>query len=311
MTAEFEVREWDFLPPLDEASLPDQPPAELVLVEWPEPPAPVLVFADPADAAMDSAEAVRTGLAWRQPGAAEITRLAGLDYRALTAAERIAAVADQSRQQAWLAARQLSLLNLISTRDASDQHWCVEEIGCALGLSGPAAQTLLKNADQLCRRLPATLTALSEGRIGPAQATVITEASYELPDQVLPDYETRVLRCAHQQSTSQLKRAATRAALRLDPSSAELKHHRAVADRHLRIAPAEHGTAWLIALLPAAQAQLLYDRADAAARLAPAADPRTLDQRRADALVTPCWPAPTGTCPPCTDTGRASTSPSP
>jgi hypothetical protein len=32
MLAEFDVQEWDFLPPLDEASLPDEPPVELVLV---------------------------------------------------------------------------------------------------------------------------------------------------------------------------------------------------------------------------------------------------------------------------------------
>jgi hypothetical protein len=40
-----------------------------------------------------------------------------------------------------------------------------------------------------------------------------------------------------------------------------------------------------MALLPAAQAQLLYDRIDGAARLAPVEDPRTMDQLRADALV--------------------------
>jgi hypothetical protein len=83
----------------------------------------------------------------------------------------------------------------------------------------------------------------------------------------------------------QLRRSAKRAALRLDPASAERKHQRSIDDRHLRLAPAEHGTSWLMALLPAAQAQLLYDRVDAVARLAPADDLRTIDQLRADALV--------------------------
>jgi hypothetical protein len=94
-----------------------------------------------------------------------------------------------------------------------------------------------------------------------------------------------VLQDAHQQSTAQLKRAAKRAALQLDPASAELKHQRSVSDRHIRIAPADHGTSWLMALLPAAQAQLLYDQIDATARMAPADDVRTMDQVRADALV--------------------------
>jgi hypothetical protein len=176
-------------------------------------------------------------------------------------------------------------LSLISARDSSDKHWCVEEIGCALGLPGAAAQNLLKNAERLCRQLPATFTALAEGRIGSGQATAITEASYELPDEILADYEARVLRHAHRQSTVQLRRSAKRAALQLDPATAERKHQRSVDDRHIRLAPADHGTSWLMALLPAAQAQLLYDRVDGVARLAPADDARTVDQLRADALV--------------------------
>lgn len=113
-----------------------------------------------------------------------------------------------------MAARQLSLLSLISAHDSTHRHWCVEEVGCALGLSGPAARNLLKNAERLCRQLPATLNALSEGRIGVAQATAITEASYPLPDEVLAEYQARVLKDAHQQSTAQLTRAAKRTALR-------------------------------------------------------------------------------------------------
>jgi hypothetical protein len=234
---------------------------------------------------MDPADALRQGLAWQRPGLAESVRLAELNFCELDAAQRIDALAGQQRQQAWWAARQLSLLSLISAQDSSHKHWCVEEVGCALGLSGPAAQNLLKNAERLCRQLPATLSALAEGRIGMASATAIAEASYELPDEILPDYEARVLRCAHRQSTVQLKRAAKRAALQLDPASAERRHERSVADRHIRIAPADHGTSWLMALLPAAQAQLLYDQVDAAARMAPADDVRTMDQLRADALV--------------------------
>jgi len=234
---------------------------------------------------MNPADALRQGLAWRQPGLTESARLAALDFSALTAAERIAALADQQRQLAWWSARQLSLLSLIAAEDSSSKHWCVEEIGCALGLPGPAAQNLLKNAERICGQLPATLVALSEGRIGLPQATAIAEASYSLPDDVLPGYEARVLASAHQQSIVQLKRAAKRAALQLDPASAEQRHQRAVADRHLRVTPADHGTSWLMALLPSAQAQLLYDRVDAAARMAPADDARTMDQLRADALV--------------------------
>ena len=59
---------------------------------------------------MDPADALRQGLAWRQPGVAEGARLAALDFATLTAAERIAALADQQRQLAWWSARQQSCL---------------------------------------------------------------------------------------------------------------------------------------------------------------------------------------------------------
>src|SRR5690348_15936433 len=124
----WEFSEWDFLPPLDEAALPDQPPLELVLVEWPEPAASALVFADPADATLDRAEALDQGLAWQRPGLAESVRLAALDYTNLTAAERIDTLAAQQRLQSWWSARQLSLLALVSARDSSAKHWCVEEV---------------------------------------------------------------------------------------------------------------------------------------------------------------------------------------
>jgi hypothetical protein len=47
------------------------------------------------------------------------------------------------------------------------------------------------------------------------------------------------------------------------------------------------GTAWpgFTALLPAAQALACWQRVDAAARMAPTEDPRTVEQRRADVLV--------------------------
>ena len=68
---DFDLGEWDFLPPLDDAGLPDSPPPQLVLVEWAEPVLPsasTMIFADPADAAGDVGEALRFGTAWRQPG---------------------------------------------------------------------------------------------------------------------------------------------------------------------------------------------------------------------------------------------------
>jgi len=128
---------------------------------------------------------------------------------------------------------------------------------------------------------------LLDGRISELQARAVTEASYVLPDAVLPAFEERVLKRAPEQTLRQLRDVVRRAQHRLDPASAEDRKQRAVADRSVRVADADagDGMAWLTALLPAEQAHACLQRVDAAARMAPTEDPRTLEQRRADILV--------------------------
>jgi hypothetical protein len=82
-----------------------------------------------------------------------------------------------------------------------------------------------------------------------------------------------------------LKQSVRRAVLRFDPASAEQRRQRAAADRSVRISDAGDGMAWLTALLPAPQAHACYAKLDAAARLAPTEDPRTLEQLRADLFI--------------------------
>jgi hypothetical protein len=83
----------------------------------------------------------------------------------------------------------------------------------------------------------------------------------------------------------QLKRRVRRTVLALDPSTAEQRHERALADRRVEYHPGDDGMATLTALLPAPEAQLIYTRLTAATGLLPAQDARTRDQQRADLLV--------------------------
>ena len=244
-----------------------------------------LLHTDPADPPIDLGRAVSVGLATVRPGLAELARLGSTELAGLDAAQSLDAVLDIEKQQAWLEAQKQQLLSQIITRDPSEKKWCVEEVGAALRLSGAQARTRLAHAEQLTNRLPATLAALSDGQLTAAQAGVITKLSFELPDELLPGYEARVLRNVEQQSVTDLTRTAQRAVLFLDPSTAEQKRQQAMADRHVRIAPSEHAMAWLMALLPAADAKAIYARLDGAARMAPREDPRSMDQLRADALV--------------------------
>jgi hypothetical protein len=281
-TIDVDLSGWD-LPPFEVASWPTVPPAEPEF--WGGVALGSFVLASAAESPIDIGRAAADQLASVQPGLAELARLGATDFDTLDATARVDALLAFNRQQAWFEARQQQLLALIFERDSSDQQWCVEEVGAALRLSGTVARSKLQNAEQLCKRLPGTLQALSEGRIAVPQLTAITEASYELPDELLTAFERSVLARADEQSLTQLKRSIKRAVLSLEPRTAEQKRQRSVADRQVRIVPADHGMAWIMALLPAAEANAVYQRVDGAARQARKDDSRTLDQLRADALV--------------------------
>jgi hypothetical protein len=282
---DFDLADWAGLPPLDDADLPAEPPPEREYTGGITIGSGLADTAFTSDTLTDLGHAIHADLFAIQPGLGEIARLGLIDFTTLDAVQRIDALLAFERQHAWAEARRQELLALISIRDRTAEHWCVEEVGAALRLSGPVARTTLADAEQLATRLPATLTALSDGQVTVAQAKAVTKASYQLPDDLLPAFETRVLRNAEHQSLTNLTRTAHRAVLALDPATSEQKHQQAVEDRQLRITPAEHGMAWLIALLPADQAQAIYTRLDGAARLTPSDDDRSMDQLRADALI--------------------------
>jgi hypothetical protein len=102
---------------------------------------------------------------------------------------------------------------------------------------------------------------------------------------VLPVFEDRVLQRAPEQTLTQLRQVVKRAQHRLDPAGAEQRKQRARADRSVRITDAGDGMSWFTALLAAEHAHACLQKIDAAARMAPTDDQRTLEQRRADVLV--------------------------
>ncbi|MEO9240029.1 MAG: DUF222 domain-containing protein, partial [Jatrophihabitantaceae bacterium] len=250
---DFEAEQWTFLPPLTEADLPAEPRPESDSwygVTLGSELGSVSSVAD-GDHPLDLARSVFESITTAAPGLAEIARLGSTDLDALDAVAGVAAVVAIERQQAWLAALKQRVLGQLISRDPTEEHWCVEEVGAALALSTGQARTRLAHAEQLSLRLPATWQALSDGALTPGQAEAIVKASFVLPDALLPAYESRVLPGAADQSSIGLARTAQRAAYCLDPATMQDKTARSIAERHVRVAPAGPGTAWLMALLPA------------------------------------------------------------
>ena len=224
---------------------------------------------------------------WLQvaPVARSMADLAELDAGGLSPAERVDLLALLAEQVNWLESVKARVLAVIDEGDSTEQRLSQEAVSLALMVPTRTAQHQLKAASTLAKRLPGTLNLLQGGRISARHADAMAEASWRLADDVLPALESKVLGRAAEQTVSQFKQSLRRALIALDPSTAAQREQRALADRRVGYQPVEDGMAELVVLLPAPPAQSIFTRLTAAARLLPADDPRSLDQKRADLLV--------------------------
>jgi len=216
---------------------------------------------------------------------AELDRI---DPGALSAAERVDLLAVLEEQRRWFEAAQLRVLAAMQEHDTSRLGLAQESVSLALQVPLRTAQGKLAQARTLVSELPRTLAAMAGGSISGEHARVLAEAVWQLPDEQAAALEQTALapllegRCV---TVSQFRQRVRRAAMRLDPVTAEERHQRALADRRVSYLPDEDGMASLSVSLGAPEAQLIYTRLTAAATLLPADDPRTMDQKRADLLV--------------------------
>jgi uncharacterized protein DUF222/HNH endonuclease len=219
------------------------------------------------------------------PASRPTSLLASLVPERLSAAERVDLLRLLAEQRNWLEAVQARVLAVIEETDTTELGLAQEEVSLALTIPTRTAQTRLKTAHSLVRELPNTLRLLAAGKITGRHAQMITETSWQLPADLAARFEARVIERAGQQTLGQLRQSLRRAAIALDPATAEARHRRALADRRVGFQPVEDGMVELPVLLGAAEGQLIFTRLTAAASLLPAEDPRTMDQKRADLLV--------------------------
>jgi Domain of unknown function (DUF222) len=165
------------------------------------------------------------------------------------------------------------------------EEFLVDELAVALRWTTGAADRHLDLASDVANRLPGTLDALGRGDIDLPRVRVMADATRPVPADRVPAIEARLLPRAAHQNPSELRRAAAKAVVLVDPLGAEERHRRRRADRRVEISPAADGMSELWALLPGEDATRIKVRLDAFAREIPRADGRTMDQRRADVLT--------------------------
>jgi hypothetical protein len=133
--------------------------------------------------------------------------------------------------------------------------------------------------------LPAVLRAWSSGQIDERKVGVITAGVRDVDPVFADAIAGAAAEYATTRTAPQTRAWLDRKVLAADPGAADLRHMRATADRRVTFTPLADGVSELTALLPSVHARQLYDTVNGVAHAAANGDLRTMDQRRADALL--------------------------
>jgi hypothetical protein len=234
--------------------------------------------------------------AGRSDGLAELAaELEGL------AAQDLTGLAD-----AALAERVLRLRRLL---DRLEGHWLAEVAGVdargaagadqgtqapstagwlrhRLRLGAGAASSCVRTARAVFRGpLTQTATALTDGAISPAHASVLAHGTENLSTQVAAEAEPVLLEAARRLDPPRLRRVVVHLHLVADPEGAEAKAERQHERRGLWLSPTLEGMVALDGLLEPEAGQTVLAALEPLARPHRAADTRSGGQRRADALT--------------------------
>jgi hypothetical protein len=163
------------------------------------------------------------------------------------------------------------------------------EVSAAMNLSPMAASYLVSYAEALDTRLPKIAALLAEGRTDWRTVRLLISRTDLITDQGLIAGVDRSLAARignwHGWSRQRIVNAVDAAVRAIDPDAARERRDTAEDDRHIGISARENGMADIYGTVGAAAATVFDRRLSELAKQVCAADPRTLDQRRADALA--------------------------
>lgn len=179
-----------------------------------------------------------------------VTLLARVDPQTLSDDERVDLIVAWERVAAMVAGHQQRALAAVV--DATEGCGLAgqdarHEIGAALRLSPVTATERTRVAADLRDRLPATLTALVQGRIVWRQAAVLAEGVRDLSDELAAKVEARVLGRLSALTVAESRRAVQAAVLAVAPRSAVDRHKRAQKTRTVeRMEQADGMASWWV-----------------------------------------------------------------
>ncbi|CAJ1496838.1 HNH endonuclease signature motif containing protein [[Mycobacterium] burgundiense] len=161
------------------------------------------------------------------------------------------------------------------------------EVGAALNIASFDASRLVSQAEALDTRLPQIAALLAAGGLDYSDVTTIITRTEYVDAALMPDLDAALAEkiagwdCW---SRRRLRNTVDAAILRADPEAAKERRHSADTDRRVTVRAEPNGMARVQAQISAPAAALFDQRLSAMATAVCAEDPRTLAQRRADAL---------------------------
>ncbi len=132
---------------------------------------------------------------------------------------------------------------------------------------------------------PAVLVRWRGGALSARKVQVICDGLIDVSNPAAAALAEQASSYAETHTAPELRRWLARRVIAADPGMAEIRRARAVADRRVTVTPLPDGVSELYALLPSVLARQVYDSVNTLAQAAGHDDIRTMDQRRADALI--------------------------
>jgi hypothetical protein len=240
------------------------------------------------------------------PGIATLTSLVAINPHDLSPVDRVDYLTALERQTSWLQALMQRAIVAVAGCDSSkpngaDPFFGVddaerEDISTALRLAPTTAQSRIDVARTLVSHLPNTCSALATGEISPAHATVIAKETAAairdgLPESAIFEIEQRAIAHAEFHTPGQVANQVRTSIARIAPETFEDTVARARDTRKVSCYTESDGISTIVAILPAADAQIVMNsiesfiRAAAEIDLEADSDPRSADMKRADALT--------------------------
>jgi Domain of unknown function (DUF222) len=163
-------------------------------------------------------------------------------------------------------------------------EFVADELAVTLSITKMAAAARYETA-RGAARCPALMAAWAAGRIDQRKVDVVAEALRDVEPVFADALARSAVEYAGTHTAPQLRQWLARRVVAADPGAAEIRRARATAERRVTLTPRADGVSELWALLPSVQARQVYETANAVAQASGPDDVRTMDQRRADALV--------------------------